>query len=250
MAKVKVLIVEDESIVAKDIQNSLKKFGYQVTASVSNGEKALQEVEEDRPDIILMDIMLKGKMTGIEAAKVIKKRFDIPVVFLTAYADDGTLNSAKVSEPYGYITKPFKEKELQTTIEVAIYKHEKDLQIKKERDLYHSIIENKESKDSIFVRADYRLNKINFDDIFYVEALKDYVVINTTDNSYTTHTTMKEMVRILPSKDFVRIHRSFIVNLNKIFSIKYPDLVIEGKMKVLPIGGLYRKELYGRLNLI
>jgi DNA-binding LytR/AlgR family response regulator len=83
-----------------------------------------------------------------------------------------------------------------------------------------------------------------------VEALKDYVVINTSDNLFTTHTTMKEMIRILPPKDFVRIHRSFIVRLDKIFSIKYPDLVIEGKMKVLPIGGLYRKELFGRLNLI
>lgn len=250
MAKVKILVVEDESIVAKDIQNSLKKLGYQVPTTVSSAEKAIEEVEENRPDLILMDIMLKGQMSGIEAANIIKERFGVPLIFLTAYADDNTLSKAKITEPYGYIIKPFKEKELQTTIEMALYKHEKDEAIKKERDLYHSIIENKESKDSIFVRADYRLNKINFDDIFYVEALKDYVVINTSDNSYTTHTTMKEMVRILPQKDFVRIHRSFIVNLNKIFSIKYPDLVIEGKMKVLPIGGLYRKELYSRLNLI
>ncbi len=250
MAKVKILIVEDESIVAKDIQNSLKKIGYQISAVVNSGDKAIREVEENKPDIILMDIMLKGSMTGIEAAKQIKERFSMPVIFLTAYADDNTLNKAKITEPYGYIIKPFREKELQTTIEMALYKYEKDEELKKERDLYHSLIENKESKDSIFVRADYRLNKINFDDIFYVEALKDYVVINTSDNNYTTHTTMKEMVRILPAKDFVRIHRSFIVNLNKIFSIKYPDLVIEGKMKVLPIGGLYRKELYSRLNLI
>lgn len=250
MAKVKILVVEDESIVAKDIQNSLKKMGYQVPTTVSSAEKAIEEIEENRPDLILMDIMLKGQMSGIEAANLIKERFGVPLIFLTAYADDNTLSKAKITEPYGYIIKPFKEKELQTTIEMALYKHEKDEVIKKERELYHSIIENKESKDSIFVRADYRLNKINFDDIFYVEALKDYVVINTSDNSYTTHTTMKEMVRILPQKDFVRIHRSFIVNLSKIFSIKYPDLVIEGKMKVLPIGGLYRKELYGRLNLI
>lgn len=250
MAKIKILVVEDESIVAKDIQNSLKKLGYLVPNTVNSGEKAIEEIEDNRPDLVLMDIMLKGFMTGIDAANVIKERFGIPVIFLTAYADDNTLSKAKITEPYGYIIKPFKEKELQTTIEMALYKHEKDETIKKERDLYHSIIENKESKDSIFVRADYRLNKINFDDIFFVEALKDYVVINTSDNSYTTHTTMKEMVRILPNRDFVRIHRSFIVNLNKIFSIKYPDLVIEGKMKVLPIGGLYRKELYSRLNLI
>jgi len=250
MTKVKILVVEDENIVAKDIQNSLKKLGYLVPTTVSSAEKAIEEIEENRPDLVLMDIMLKGHLSGIDGANIIKERFGIPLIFLTAYADDTTLSKAKITEPYGYIIKPFKEKELQTTIEMALYKHEKDTGVRAERDLYHSIIENRDSKDSIFVRADYRLNKINFDDIFYVEALKDYVVINTLDNSYTTHTTMKEMVRILPVKSFVRIHRSFIVNLSKIFSIKYPDLVIEGKMKVLPIGGLYRKELYGRLNLI
>ncbi len=250
MAKVKILIVEDETLVAKDIQSILKNIGYHVTAMVNSAEKAIREVEENRPDLILMDIMLKGQMTGIDAAKEIKERFSIPVVFLTAYADENIRNKAKITEPYGYIIKPYKEKELQVTIEMALYKYEKDEEVKKDRELYHSLIENRESKDSIFVRADYRLNKINYNDIFYVEALKDYVVINTHDNSYTTHTTMKEMVRILPVRDFVRIHRSFIVNLNKIFSIKYPDLVIEGKMKVLPIGGLYRKQLYSRLNLI
>lgn len=204
MAKSKILIVEDESIVAKDIQNSLKKLGYLVPTIVSSGEKAIEEIEENRPELVLMDIMLKGQMTGIESANVIRDRFQIPVIFLTAYADDNTISQAKIAEPYGYIIKPFKEKELQTTIEMALYKHDKDMNLRKERDLYHSIIENKENKDSIFVRADYRLNKINYSDIYYVEALKDYVVINTSDNSFTTHTTMKEMVRILPSKDFVR----------------------------------------------
>src|SRR5690606_750558 len=129
--------------------------------TVNSGEKAIEEIEDNRPDLVLMDIMLKGQMTGIDAANVIKERFGVPVIFLTAYADDNTLSKAKITEPYGYIIKPFKEKELQTTIEMAIYKHEKDEVVKKERDLYHSIIENKESKDSIFVRADYRLNKIN-----------------------------------------------------------------------------------------
>jgi len=250
MAKLRILIVEDESIVAKDIQNSLKKLGYIVPCIVATGEKAVEEITQSRPDLVLMDIMLKGKINGIDTANTIRSNFDIPVVFLTAYTDDNTLGKAKLSEPYGYIIKPFKDKELQTTIEMAVYKHEKDSQVKRERDMYHSIIENRESKDSIFVRADYRLNRIKFNDVYFVEALKDYVVINTSDNIYTTHTTMKEMVRILPAKDFVRVHRSFIVHLNKIFSIKYPDLVIEGKMKVIPIGGLYRKELYGRLNLI
>lgn len=250
MAKAKILIVEDESIVAKDIQNSLKKLGYNVPTIVASGEKAIQEVEIMKPDLVLMDIILKGDMNGIEAATIINEKFNTPVIFLTANADDTTVNKAKLSEPYGYIIKPFREKELQTTIEMALYKHEKVAELKKERDYYYSIVENKEVKDSIFVRSDYRLNKIRFEEIYYIEALKDYVIINTADNNYTTHTTMKDILAILPPKDFVRIHRSFIVRLDKIFSIKYPDLVIEDKKKVLPIGGLYKKELYARLNFI
>lgn len=250
MGKIKVVIVEDESIVAKDIQTILKNLGYNVVGVYAAGEKALADLENVQPDIVLMDIMLKGEITGIQAAEIIRERYDVPVVFLTAYADESTIEKAKTAIPYGYIIKPLKEKELETTIEMAINKHKSDMELRRERDLLHSIVVNKESKDSIFVRADYRLNKIKFSDIYFVEALKDYVVINTSDNIYTTHTTMKEMVRILPEKDFVRVHRSYIVRIDKIFSIKYPDLVIEGKMKVIPIGGLYRKELFSRLNLI
>ncbi len=250
MAKVKILIVEDESIVAKDIQNILINLGFDVPAVVSNGEDAISMAQKHKPELILMDIMIKGDMTGIDAAKKIKEKFNIPIVFLTAYADEKTINNAKDAVPYGYIIKPFKEKELETTIEMAINKFKEDKELKKERDLYQSIITEKSSQDSIFIRADYRLNKIKYNDIYYIEALKDYVVINTSDNIFTTHTTMKEMVRILPKEQFVRVHRSYIVRLDKIFSIKYPDLIVEGKMKVVPIGGLYRKELYGRLNLI
>jgi len=252
MAKNKILVVEDERLVAKDIADTIKNIGYNVTATVNRGDKAIEEIEQNRPDLVIMDVKLKGKMTGIDTAKEIKERFNIPVIFLSAYSDRETLSKAKLAEPYGYLLKPFKEKELLTNIETAIYKAEKDHELMKEKELYSSLVQNKngDTQDSIFVRADYRLNKINFKDILYVEALKDYVVITTTDNSYTTHTTMKEMVRILPKKNFVRIHRSFIVNISKIYSIKYPDLVIEDQMKVLPIGGLYRKELYSRLNMI
>ena len=250
MAKTKVVIVEDESIVAKDIQNCLENLGYTVPTIVATGEKAIQAVEEHKPDLVLMDIILKGEMNGIDAATFIKDTYNIPVIFLTANADDTTVNKAKLAEPYGFIIKPYRDKELQTTIEMVLYKHEKVAEIKKERDFYNAIVENREVKDSIYVRSDYRLNRIKFEDIYFIEALKDYVIINTADNSYTTHTTMKEIISILPARDFVRVHRSFIVRLDKIFSIKYPDLVIEGKKKVIPIGGLYKKELYSRLNFI
>jgi len=250
MAKTKVLIVEDEAIIAKDIENVFTKAGYKVVGSFLTGEAAIQAVDELEPDIVLMDIMLKGDMSGIQAAEVIREKSNTPVVFLTAYADENTIDKARSAVPYGYIVKPFKENEVIATIEIALNKYKEDQELIKERDMLKNMVIEKSYSDSIFVRADYRLNRIKFSDIYYVEALKDYVVINTADNIYTTHSTMKEMQRILPAKDFVRVHRSYIVRIDKIFSIKYPDLVIEGKMKVIPIGGMYRKELFSRLNLV
>ena len=227
MSKLNILIVEDESIVAKDIQQSLRKLGYTVAGICSDGEDAIQSAEELRPDLILMDIMLKGEMNGIEAATQIRDKFSIPVIYLTAYADESTLNKARVAEPYGYVIKPFKEIDLHTSIEMAIYKHEKEMDVKKERDFLYSIVENKDSKDTIFVKQNSRLVKVKTSDIFYVEALKDYVVINTANARYTIHSTMKDIERKLPATDFIRVHRSFIVRIDKIISNEKPNLILE-----------------------
>ncbi|MBD2744640.1 ATP-binding protein [Coleofasciculus sp. FACHB-1120] len=123
MAKEKILVVEDERIVAKDIVKSLQRLGYKVGASVASGEEALQKVAEIQPDLVLMDIMLKGKLDGIETTEKIHENFDIPVVYLTAYADEKTLERAKITEPFGYIIKPFDERDLHTTIEIALRRH-------------------------------------------------------------------------------------------------------------------------------
>ncbi len=252
MSKSNILIVEDESIVAKDIQHSLKKLGYTVVEICSNGEDAIRIVEELKPNLVLMDIMLKGDMTGIEAAAQIREKFNIPVIYLTAYADESTLNKAKVSEPYGYIIKPFKEIDLHTSIEMAIYKHEKETDLKKERDFLYSIVENKESKDKdlIFVKSNSRLVKVKSTDIYFVEALKDYVVINTETAKFTIHSTMKEIEKKLSSNDFIRVHRSFIVRTHKIVAIEQPNLILENDKKLIPIGGSYKEELSKRLNLM
>ncbi len=123
MATAEILVVEDESIVAKDIQNTLEKLGYAVSAVVYSGEEAIERVVETHCDLVLMDIVLRGDMDGVEAAERIRARFNIPVVYLTAYADSETLQRAKISQPYGYILKPFEERELHVTIESALYKH-------------------------------------------------------------------------------------------------------------------------------
>ncbi len=250
MAKTNVLVVEDESIVSKDIQHSLKKLGYNVVGASSTGEKAIDLALELKPDIVLMDIMLKGEMTGIEAAEKIRSSINIPVIYLTAYADESTLDKAKVTEPYGYIIKPFKEIDIHTSIEMALYKHQKVSEVRKERDLLYSLVENKETKDFIFVKSNSRLVKLKNSDIYFVEALKDYVVINALNSRYTIHSTMKDIERKLPSDEFVRVHRSFIVRLDKIAAIEQPNLILENDKKVIPIGGSYKDELSNRINLV
>ena len=123
MGFAQVLVVEDENIVARSIQAELRGMGYSVPALAATGEEAIRKAVENQPDVVLMDIVLKGPMDGIEAARVLRTRLDIPVVYLTAYGDEETLARAKATEPYGYLLKPFEEKELGTTIELTLYKH-------------------------------------------------------------------------------------------------------------------------------
>jgi PAS domain S-box-containing protein len=128
--RARLLIVEDEGIVALNIQTRLEGLGYNVVASISSGEEAIEVAGETRPDLILMDIKLDGKVDGIEAAAEIRRLFQLPVVYLTAYTNDETLNRAKLTEPYGYILKPFEARDLCTTIEVALYKYQMEQQLR------------------------------------------------------------------------------------------------------------------------
>ncbi|WP_414527683.1 ATP-binding protein [Nodularia chucula] len=127
---INIVIVEDEAIVAKDLRNRLQKFGYTVPAIAHSGQEAINKSLEICPDLVLMDIRLKGEMDGIEAAQEIHKHLDIPIIYLTAYADDQTLERAKITEPFGYLLKPFKERELQINIEIALTKYKLEKQLK------------------------------------------------------------------------------------------------------------------------
>ena len=129
MAPPRILVVEDESIVAMGIEHRLQALGYQVAALVASGETAIEKVAETRPDLVLMDIQLQDAMDGIEAAEHIRNLYNIPVVYLTAHTDHRTFQRAKVTEPFGYIIKPFQERDLHITIEMALYKHQMELKL-------------------------------------------------------------------------------------------------------------------------
>ncbi|MBF0465995.1 MAG: response regulator [Nitrospirae bacterium] len=123
MKDARVLIVEDEGIIAMNLKRKLEKFGAIVTSVVPSSEEAISKAETDKPDIILMDIVIQGDMDGIDTAAEITKHADIPIIFMTAYADEKLLERAKITEPYGYIIKPSNDKEIQITLKMALYKH-------------------------------------------------------------------------------------------------------------------------------
>jgi PAS domain S-box-containing protein len=137
-----IMVVEDELIVAEDLTRWLISLGYTIAARAAAGREAVQRCEATRPDLVLMDILLPGGMDGIQAAEEIRRRFDIPVVFITASSDDATLARAKVSEPFGYILKPFDERGLYSTIEMALYKHQSEKRMRESEERFRLLFEN------------------------------------------------------------------------------------------------------------
>jgi two-component system cell cycle sensor histidine kinase/response regulator CckA len=157
--KIKIIVVEDERIVAKDIQNNLKLLGYDVPAIVSTGLEALEKTKEHKPDLLLVDIVLKGNMDGIELAKQVKSLYKIPIIYLTAYEDEDTLNRAKLTEPLGYILKPYDERDLHTTLEMALYKHEMEAKLLDSEQRYRMLVEH--SPDGIAIQVEDKIIFMN-----------------------------------------------------------------------------------------
>lgn len=142
MDRVRILIVEDEGLIARDVEDMVRNAGYEVCAVVGTGEEAIERAEKTRPDLILMDIILRGAMDGVEAAEKIRERFNIPVIYLTAHTDENTLQRAKLTEPLGYTLKPVEQKELITVIEMALYKNEMEIRLKERQSWLSTILES------------------------------------------------------------------------------------------------------------
>jgi DNA-binding response OmpR family regulator len=124
----RVLIVEDETLIAEELRERLERIGFTVMGPVDNADEGIEIATAEQPDLVLMDIRLKGEKDGVQAATEIRRQVDVPIVFLTAYSDRTTLDRAKHTDPYGYILKPFHERELQVTLELALHRHSLDRQ--------------------------------------------------------------------------------------------------------------------------
>jgi DNA-binding LytR/AlgR family response regulator len=249
MTKPKILISEDEVIIAEDLAASLEDLGY-TTCAIDSGQDTINRIRETKPDLVILDINLGGNSDGVEIGSRIKQEFGIPFIYLTAYADNATIDRAKKTEPDGFLVKPFDEKSLRSAIEIALYKHDNGQ--KEEKEVNGSGQANgKEqelSTDYIFVKVKHRIIKVPYNEIIWVEAYDNYSFIVTADQKYLVSSTLKDMEQKLPGQNFVRVHRSYIANLDKIDALE-ENSVVFAKGDV-PIGKSYKKSLMSKFNII
>lgn len=248
---IKILIVEDEMIIAANISLQLSTLGYDVVGIVPRAEEALTSVKQNQPDIVLMDINLKGDLDGIDTVKLMKEFSDIAVIYLTANADEAHFNRAKSTHPHAFISKPFKKLDLQRAIELTIDR----IQLKSQPNGQEPVVSSSEEKtspfmlsDSIFVRHHEKMVKVDIKNILYIEAERNYCRIHSTDKEYLLVMTLKDMDEKLPSKHFLRVHRSFIVNLSQIDEVASTHIVIA--KKAIPVSKSLKEELLKRLQTI
>jgi len=244
---VKILIVEDEMIIGAKISMQLTNLGYEVTGILPRGEEAILHVQENKPDIILLDINLKGSLDGIATAMRIKQLANIPVIYLTANSDEATFNKAKASQPAAFIAKPYKQLDLQRAIELTISRlsgpvNGNATETNPDGDVPFIL------SDRIFVRNKEKMVKIMIADILYIEADRNYSRIFTCNKEYLLSITLKTIEEKLQAQLFVRVHRSYIINLQHVDEVGESHLMIATKS--IPFGSGMREELMNRIRTL
>lgn len=245
---IKILVVEDEMIVGAKISMQLTGLGYDVTAILPRGEEAILHIKENRPDIILLDIHLKGRLDGIDTALQIQQTDNIPVIFLTANSDEASFTRARSARPYAFIAKPYHLLDLKRAIELTISRMaEKDTGPVTDQE--HS--ENERPfilSDRIFVRHRDKMVKIMVADILYMEAERNYCRILTPDKEYLLAITLKTIEEKLSDRQFLRTHRSYIVNLAHIDEVAQGHVIIA--QKAIPVSMGFKEQLLQRIQTL
>lgn len=244
---IKILVVEDEMIIGAKISLQLTNLGYEVTGILPRGEEAILHVQENKPDIVLLDINLRGKIDGIETAKRIQQASNTPVIYLTANADEATFNRAKTTSPAAFISKPFKQLDLQRAIELTISRMaQNETGTTRENKITNDepVILN----DRIFVRNKDKMMKIMIADILYIEADRNYSRIFAGDREYLLSTTLKSIEEKLSGQLFIRIHRSYIVNLAHVDEVAESNVIIAEKP--IPLSAALKEHLLERIQTL
>jgi DNA-binding LytR/AlgR family response regulator len=243
----KVLLVEDEGIIAADMENMLKKMGYEVFETAMDYEEAIERLEEETPDLILLDVNLGGRKDGIDLAEIINEKYQIPFIFTTSYTDGLTIERAKKVNPIGYLVKPFKQEQLYTTIEMAMFaiaKQPKEAQpIDNEQESDGLVI-----KDALFLKDKYRYTKLPLGDILWLKTEGNYVEIHLHNRKELIRSSITQFIEKLDKSNFFRTHKSYAVNLDFLTRVEPTEIFILGT--AIPIAKSYHDELIKRIEIM
>ncbi len=243
---IKILIVEDELIIAEDMANMLEKMGYEVTGNAMDADEAIEFLNQSKPDLILLDINLGGKKDGITLAGEINEKYQVPFIFTTSYTDGNTIERAKKVNPINYLVKPYKPEQLYTAIEIAMFniakQHEKEVS---------ASVENEEGliiKDALFIKEKYRYTKINIADILWIKAEGNYLELHLANKKELIRATLGSFLERLNRNNFFRTHKSYAVNLDHLTKFEPTSITINASE--IPISKNYADDLVKRLNVI
>lgn len=240
----KVGILDDEVIICETLSKYLLELGYEVPDYAMSYDEAVDLVNQHLPDIMLLDINTNGEKNGIDFAKYLREKHNIPLIFVSSYSDKATLEQAKTVLPNGYLVKPFTKNDLFAAIEVALSNFSTKLNSEKNT-------EEKNFKlltDAIFIKQDSLYIKVYFNDILYIKSEGVYAEIFTKEKKYLIRETLKNLLEILPSDSFFHIHRSYIININFVSAVNTEYVVIE--KETIPMSRTSREEFLKRLNLL
>jgi two-component system, response regulator PdtaR len=253
---VKIMIVEDESIVAMDLSAGLEHDGYTVVGIADNYEEAVQLFSANTVDILLMDIHIQGDKDGVETATALMKIKQVPLIYLTAFTDATTIERVKHTNPAAFLTKPYSIENVRIAIDLALYHfaEAKPVAEGKVVPIQAAVGEKKsdkeqilQMKDHVFIKQNYRFVKFRLAEILYAEADNNYVNIHTPGQKFALRLSLADLLDKLQFPRLVRIHRSFAVNLDEISS--FDDQLIRIGQHEIPIGRNFRQDFMDHFNL-
>lgn len=247
---IRILIVEDNVIIADDMQSMLEEIGYEIVDNVIVYEQAEEVLKNNEVDLVLIDIILASDKTGIDLGKHIRENYNIPFIFVTSNSDRATVENAKTVKPNGYLVKPFEQQDLYTSIEIALSNFdfskksgggEAAAGMGEEK-----IVSNSVLKDSIFVKKQHLYYRIQFGDIQFIKADNVYLEVNTIDKKFLVRSPLKDYLEKLPKNKFYRAHKSYIVNVDHIDAINSKDIMINNTL--IPISKDFKEFIISAMN--
>lgn len=248
MNDIRILVLEDEALHAARLEILLEELGYTVIQIVDNAEEAVRVFKATQPDLVILDIMVKGEENGIHVAEKLMEdqRQSVPTIFLTSLNDQKTFEQAKMTKPYAFLLKPIDKFTLQHAVELALEKAAEDF----EKESIPSVQNGIFNSGSIFLQVDKKLVKIEVEKIEYVEVEAKYCSVFAGDQRFVLRISLKDLVQKLPPGRFLRAHRNYLVNAEAIVDVDLEDLVINLKSKPIPIGRSYKDSVLKSLNLL